>query len=246
MSYFTKIGNVLLSNGNVTLENGTVSSGANLTLISTGADTILGDIANVKITGTSGNGDSLITDGSGNLRWSNIINSSNVVVTATNTLTLLGLGSGVTAGNGNVSISGNLVVSTATFTGNVSFASNVNVTGTNLSVVALTSNGNVTGAQLNSTGGINAQSTSNIAGVLLFGSANLEANNITSDSIVANTITSDYFSGDVSNTANLPAANIVGSVNNNISILSIVSGNFSVGNVITISLGGVSYQLLAR
>jgi hypothetical protein len=79
-------------------------------------------------------------------------------------------------------------------------------------------------------------SNSNVASYLPTYTGNIQAGNVT---------ISGSYTGNASGISNIPAANLSGNVNNNISVTASANTTATVGNLVSITINGTTYQLLA-
>jgi hypothetical protein len=141
--------------------------------------------------------------------------------------------------SGNVTAA-NITANTGVFTGNATGLSNIpgaNVTGTVANATYATSAGSATTA-----GTVTTASQSNITSVGTLTSLDVSGN-ITAANITANT---GVFTGNAAGLTYIPAANLNGNVNNNISVSVTANTTNTVGNIVSITINGTTYQLLAR
>jgi hypothetical protein len=223
---------------------GTVTTAAQPNITSVGTLTSLsvsGTVTAANITANtgvfSGNGAGLTNLPGGNVTGTvanatyatsagTVTTASQSNITSVGTLTSLDVSGNITAAN--------ITANTGVFAGNAAGLTNIpggNVTGTVANATYATSAGTVTTA-----------SQSNITSVGTLTSLDVSGN-ITAANITANT---GVFSGNAAGLTYIPAANLNGNVNNNISVSATANSNNTVGNIVSITINGTTYQLLAR
>ncbi len=178
------------------------------------------------------------------------VSTSNTVniltLTSTGNLLIPGVAVGNGAGLTNLTAA-NIVgtVPVSTVAGTVTTAAQPNITSVG-TLTDLTVSGNTT------TGGIKTDnyyyangspisfagtySNSNVASYLPTYTGNIQAGNVS---------ISGSYTGNASGISNIPAANLSGNVNNNISVTTSANTTATVGNLVSITINGTTYQLLA-
>jgi hypothetical protein len=213
--------NTLTLAGNIVASNANLGNNATANFFSGNGVNLFG-IAGANVTGQVAN--ALVAGA--------VYTAAQPSITSVGTLTGLEVSGNVTAAN--------ITANTGVFTGNAAGLSNIpgaNVTGTVANATYSTSAGSATTA-----GTVTTASQSNITSVGTLISLDVSGN-ITAANITANT---GVFTGNAAGLTYIPAANLNGNVNNNISVSVTANTTNTVGNIVSITINGTTYQLLAR
>lgn len=136
-----------------------------------------------------------------------------------------------------------------TNTGNIDFGGVINGNGSGLSSIT---GANVTGTVSNATyaasagSATTATSATSATTATTAGTVTTAAQpNITSVGTLTSLSVSGTMTGNAAGLANIPAANLSGNVNNNIAVTATANTTATVGNIVSLVINGVTYQLLA-
>ena len=223
VAFATTANSVAGANVTGTVALATVAATAN----SVAGANVTGTVANATYATTAGTANSVaganVTGTVANATYATTAGSANSVAGANVTGTVANATYATTAGTAN-SVAG------ANVSGAVAFATTAN------SVAGA----NVTGTVANATYATTAGSATTAGTVTTAAQPN-----ITSVGTLTSLSVSGTMTGNAAGLANIPAANIVGEVNNNITVQASANTTANVGNIVTLTINGVTYQLLA-